>query len=82
MTRLPNNADKNKPKTVDSKTYWWCPHHMAWGNIRLQSDDLIIAQTIMVIITLVTTVITTQVAIEIKMLTMVQKPTSATTAIQ
>jgi hypothetical protein len=54
MTRPPNNADKNKPKTVDSKTYWY-PHHKAWGQhkaleIRLNN------RTIMVMITLVITV--------------------------
>lgn len=29
-TVAPLDKDKNKPKKLDGKTYWWCPHHSKW----------------------------------------------------
>ena len=31
MKKPPPDAQKNKPKTVDGKTYYWCSKHKSWG---------------------------------------------------
>jgi len=31
MKKPPPEAHKNKPKMVDSKTYWWCSKYNSWG---------------------------------------------------
>jgi len=31
LKKPPPEAQKNKPKIVDGKTYWWCSKHNSWG---------------------------------------------------